>query len=339
MLKKTFIFLLFTILILTGCSNKLEKHSNNFFSFDTVVTLDGYTASEEEFAKYFASAKNEFDRYHKLFDAYHEYREINNIKTINDNAGIKPVQVDSEVYDVIKKSIELNKTLPSKNNIALAPVIIEYKKEIDNYMDKGVASNPKMSVLKEKAKCTNINDIELLKDNKIYLKNKCNAIDVGSVAKGYAAQYVAKKIEKEGLKSGILNAGGNIVVIGSKPDGTDFNIGIANPENRNDYFAKVAVNNTNVVTSGDYERYYEIDGVKYHHIIDPDTLKPANKYLSFTVIMDDGFLADYFSTECFMLDKATIDKLAKEYKFEYIAMKNDKKIIMSQGIEHEVQTK
>lgn len=331
--------LILSLFMVVGCSNGEDKHTKNFFSFDTSISLTGYTASNEIFNKYFDEAEQEFKRYHELFDAYNTYPNINNIKTINDNAGIKPVKVDAEVYEVIKKSVALNKKSFHKNNIAIAPITLEYKKAIDNYMDNNIAKHPDMNILKQKSSCSNINDIELLSDNKIYLKQKCNALDVGSVAKGYVAQVVAKKLEKDGLTSGILNAGGNVVVIGSKPGDKPFKVGIANPENRSDFFVNIPARNTNIVTSGDYERYYELDGVKYHHIIDPDTLKPANKYLSFTVIMEDGFLADFFSTECFMLDQKQVDKLAKEYKFEYIAMTKDKSIIMSDGLKDEVQIK
>ncbi|MEG0283660.1 MAG: FAD:protein FMN transferase [Erysipelotrichales bacterium] len=339
-MKKRYIFSLFILIILVGCSgSKAEKFSDSFLSFDTYIQLDGYTKDKEEFDKYYKGAKLEFERYHQLFDAYNNYEGVNNLKMVNDNAGKKAVKVDKELYDLVDQSIKYYNDSYKKNNIALAPVVLVYKDIMKDYDDGKKVSHPSMSLLKEKAKCTSIGNIELQGDNKIYLKESCARIDVGSVAKGYAADKVANKLNEEGLNSGILNAGGNVVVIGKKPGNKDFKIGIADPKNPNSYALTVDASDTNIVTSGDYQRFYEIDGVKYNHITDPDTLKPGNINKSVSIISDDGLLADYFSTESFMLNINQIKELSRKYKFEYIVIDKNDKLTMSEGINDAVEVK
>lgn len=332
-------FTLVIMVTLSACSNNQEKFSNSFFSFDTYVQLDGYTNNKSEFDKYYDQAQSEFKKYHELFDAYNNYTNLNNIKTINDNAGKKPVKIDAEIYDVLKRSKEEYDKLYKKNNILLAPIVQQYKKVTEDYNDGKKVEHPDMKKLKELNKCTSMSYLKLMDNNEVYLTKSCAMLDVGSVAKGYTTDIVAGKLEKAGLKSGILNAGGNVAVIGEKPDGAAFKIGIADPHNDNDYVAIVDVKNTNVVTSGDYRRYYEIDGVKYNHIIDPDTLRPADKYLSVSIVIDDGFLADYLTTELFMLDEKTIEKVAKDYNFEYVIIHKDNKITYSEGLKDEIKLK
>lgn len=334
-------FLVLVIMItLSACSrDKEEKFSNSFFAFDTYIQLDGYTNTKEEFDKYYEQAQSEFKKYHELFDAYNNYPKINNIKTINDNAGKKPVKIDAQIYEVLKRSKEEYNKLYKKNNILLAPIIQEYKKVTEDYNNGKKVSHPDMNKLKKINKCTSMSYLELLDNNEVYLTKSCAMLDVGSVAKGYTTDLVAQDLEKAGLKSGILNAGGNVAVIGEKPGGKPFKVGIADPFASSDYVAIVDAKSTNVVTSGDYQRYYEIDGVKYNHIIDPDTLRPADKYLSVSIVIKDGFLADYLTTELFMLDEKTIEKISKDYDFEYIIIHKDSKITYSEGLKNEISIK
>lgn len=339
-MRKKIITVFAILFFVLGCnSNKAEKYSDSFFSFDTYIQFDAYTSNEDDFKKYFEQTKSEFDKYHKLFDAYNSYKGLNNLKTVNDNAGKKPVKVDADLYNIIKDSKDYYKNSKQKNNIALAPVVLVYKDIMTKYDEGQDVKNPSMSLLKEKNKCTDINNIELRDDNTIYLKKSCAKIDVGSIAKGYTADKVAEDLEKNGLESGIINAGGNVVVIGKKPGNKDFSIGVADPNNPDDYSILIKSSDINIVTSGDYQRYYEIDNVKYNHIIDPDTLKPAQKNKSVSIITDDGLKADYFSTECFMLDFADIKELAKKFDFDYVVIDKNNKVSVSEGIKNEVEVK
>ena len=125
-------------------------------------------------------------------------------------------------------------------------------------------------------------------------------IDVGAIAKGYATEQVAKFLEEQGITGYVLNVGGNIRAVGSKDDGNPWTVGIENPMSE-DYFAYLEIKGMSVVTSGSYQRYYYVDGKKYHHIIHPDTLMPSEGFLSVSVICRDSGLGDALSTALFCM--------------------------------------
>ncbi|MDR1782621.1 MAG: FAD:protein FMN transferase [Bacilli bacterium] len=336
---KKIISILLLLILITGCSSKNEKFDDSFLSFDTYIEFTAYTKDKETFDKYDKIVQDKFTYYDQLFDAYNNYKNVNNVKTINDNAGKKAVVVDQDLYYLIKESVNYYHNADKKNNIMLSPVINQYKIQQNNYENNKPVTNPSMSYLKELNKCTSMSNIQLNdKDHSIYLKEKCAQMDVGSVAKGYATDLIAEYVKKQGLSSGIINAGGNVSLIGSK-NNKPFVIGIANPDDPNTYILTIDSENTNIVTSGDYQRYYMINGKRMNHIIDPDTLLPADVNRSVTIITDDGLKADYFSTECFMLDKEKIAKLAKKFNFEYIIIDKNEKITISDGIKDEVKIK
>ncbi|MDL2211528.1 FAD:protein FMN transferase [Erysipelotrichaceae bacterium OttesenSCG-928-M19] len=336
---KKYTFILLILFLLVGCSNKLEKYSTSFLSFDTYIELNAYTSDKDEFYDYAKYTEQQFKKYHELFDAYNNYQGVNNVKVINDNAGKKAIKVDEHLYEVIKQAKELYQDSEQKNNITLTPIVLEYKAVQERYDANEKVSNPDLEMLKEKAKCVNMDNIILNEqEQSIFLKKSCSQLDVGSVAKGYTTDLIANELKDKGLTSGIINAGGNVVVIGKK-NNSDFTIGIANPDNPNEAKINIKTSDINIVTSGDYQRYYIVDGIKMNHIIDPDTLKPALINKSVTIINNDGLIADYFSTECFMLDLEKIDKLAQKYDFEYIVIDKNDKITISEGLKDVTEVK
>lgn len=160
------------------------------------------------------------------------------------------------------------------------------------------------------------------------LSNK--SLDFGGIAKGYAGDRLKEIAEKHGIKSGILSLGGNVVAIGKNPDGHLWKIGIADPKNPNEYIGFVEVFDKSVVTSGNYQRYFENDGKIYHHIINPDTGTPANSGLvSVTIISDESILSDALSTACFVLGKDKTLELynSKKFSFEAILIEDNGNII------------
>lgn len=336
---KKILSLIFIIFILAGCSST-NNYKNSFLAFDTYIEFSSYTKNEEEFNKYFNYTKDEFNRYHELFNAYKNYKGLNNVKTINDNAGKKPVKVDKELFDLIKVSKEYYKNTFKKNNIALAPVVLEYKKVQEKYDNNEVVSPPKMSVLKQKSKCSNMDDIILdEKNSTIFLKNKCNLIDLGAVAKGYATDAISDNLREMGLNSALINAGGNVATIGKKPGNEMFKIGITDPNKIDNYLLILNSSDSNVVTSGDYQRFFTYNNKRFHHIIDPFTLLPSTPNKSVTIISDEGLKADFFSTETFMLEINEIKKLANDFDFEYIVIDKNDKITISDGIKNEIEAK
>ncbi len=298
---------------ISGCSDKkvYNKYSYTFFdTFDTVTQIIGYTKTQEEFDKYAKDINDRFLELHKLYDKYNNYDGINNIKTINDNAGKKPVQVEQEIIDLIKFSKMMYNDSRQKTNIALGAVLSIWSKYRDiAEADPADAQLPPMEDLLEANAHTDIDKIIVNEnDNTIFLEDPEMSIDVGAVAKGFATELVVQEMIEKGFDSWIISAGGNIRSI-NKPmeDIKDrWAIGIQNPDKQifgdgSNILDTVFLNNAAVVGSGDYQRYYYVGDKKIHHIISPDTLMPAGYYRAVNVITKDAGYGDYYSTELFLL--------------------------------------
>jgi thiamine biosynthesis lipoprotein len=303
-------------LFLTACragrESGYQKYSDGFFdTFDTLVNVTAYVRDQEEFETLFDRARTRFNQLHRLFDIYYSYEGINNIKTVNDNAGVKPVEVDREIIDLILFAKEWYDRTDGKVNIALGSVL----KIWHSYRQQGLdhpanAKLPPMEKLKEAAEHTDIDKVIVDEDKgTVYLEDPGMSLDVGAVAKGFAAEIVARELMAEGLKSGIINAGGNMRIIGKPLDGIRglWGIGIQDPDKfilSDDYsnlLDIVFVKDTSVVSSGVYQRYYVVDDIMYHHLIDPDTLMPGEHNKAVTVVTEDSGLADLLSTVVFLM--------------------------------------
>lgn len=336
-MKKTLLALsLSGLLILSGCKDKKAENIKNenlntnknvasvevnkdgdkqeiefYDTFDTVVHIAIYT-DDDSFAKEnLVYAKERYEELHKLFDNYKTYPGLVNVKTINDNAGIKPVTVDDTLFQLIKSSIDDYNNISHNTNIALGPVTKlwnEYrelyeggktKEEVIALKGEALPSDAELEKLRP---LVNIDKIKLDDEKQTVSLEKGMELDLGATAKGFATELVAKELEDRGVKSCVISAGGNVRIIGKPTDGRDnFKIGIQNPdlESPNQVLASLNVANTSIVTSGDYQRYFDLDGVRYCHIIDPDTLKPAHEIKSATVIKEDSGLCDFLSTAAF----------------------------------------
>lgn len=336
-MKKTLLALsLSGLLILSGCKDKKAENIKNenlntnknvasvevnkdgdkqeiefYDTFDTVVHIAIYT-DDDSFAKEnLVYAKERYEELHKLFDNYKTYPNLVNVKTINDNAGIKPVTVDDTLFQLIKSSIDDYNNISYNTNIALGPVTKlwnEYrelyeggktKEEVIALKGEALPSDAELEKLRP---LVNIDKIKLDDEKQTVSLEKGMELDLGATAKGFATELVAKELEDRGVKSCVISAGGNVRIIGKPTDGRDnFKIGIQNPdlESPDQVLASLNVANTSIVTSGDYQRYFDLDGVRYCHIIDPDTLKPAHEIKSATVIKEDSGLCDFLSTAAF----------------------------------------
>lgn len=314
MWKKTTLFLVVTVLLMSvaGCSRAgYEKFSGSFFdSFDTYTTIVGYFQSEEEFDRYFNQMESRLKELHKLFDKFNSYDGINNIKTINDNAGVKPIQVEQELIDLILFSKEWYQKAGAKTNIALGPVLEVWQDYFnDASYDPNHAAIPSIEELQAVSMLTNLDKVIVDETNgTVFLMEKGMSLDVGAVAKGFATEIVAKEAMEAGFVSGILSIGGNICTIGQPLDGVrqKWGIGIQDPDKPvvNDVqntLDTLYVNDASVVSSGDYQRYYIYEGKRIHHIIDPETFMPGENFRAVTVISKDAGIADFFSTTLFLL--------------------------------------
>lgn len=279
----------------------LTRYTASFLDvFDTQTEIVGYGTSEEEFSEQVKLLKDKLTFYHNLYDIYHDYEGINSIKTINDNAGITPVVVDKEIIALLEYGKEMYEYTAGQVNVAMGSVLTiwhEYREEGISNPQK--AKLPDMQELQTAAAHTDINQIVIDEEaSTVYLADSKMSLDVGSIGKGYAVQRVAEYARELGIHNILLSVGGNVCAIGEKQDGSRWTLGIQNPDLKSDeeYSQKVKVKDESVVTSGNYQRYYTVDGVRYSHIVDPDTLMPADDFASVSIIAEDSGEADALST-------------------------------------------
>ena len=310
MIKKaiSIILLISALISLTACGEKeLTKYQSEFLMlFDTVTRIVGYSESKEEFKEYSQIIRDDLKEYHQLYDIYNDYEGINNIKTINDNAGIKPVKTDERIIELLKFSKELYEKTNGKTNIAFGAVLkIWHKYRTEGIEDPENASLPTDEELKIANEHTNIEDMIIDEENStVFLKDPLMSLDVGAIAKGYATEQASKMARDSGMHSGLLSVGGNVRAINNNATTNEpWNVGIQNPdrEAEKSVIEVVKLDNSSLVTSGDYERYYTVDGEKYNHIIDPDTMYPSKYFTAVSIISKNSGVSDALSTAIFCM--------------------------------------
>lgn len=294
----------------TASSDGLGDYSSSCLDcgFDTVFSLREYQVEEETFRQHYQDAADMFSYYNQLFDIYNNYEGLNNLKTVNDNAGIQAVKVDPVILELLQEAKEFYEPSGGEFDITSGALFSVWH----TYRETGITANennklgkvPSFAELQEAAQhqgwdCVEINEEE----STVYITDPDVSLDVGGIAKGFTVEKIAQMLESEGVTSAAVNAGGNVRTIGTKPDGSPWSIGIQNPGGSGSLFAVTAEGSCSFVTSGDYERYYAAeDGNIYSHIIDPETLFPAAYFHSVSIITDDSGLADCLSTTLFTLD-------------------------------------
>lgn len=308
MLEKVGIAILIIVIIVNSAAcgaMKMNRYEAEFVMlFDTLTKVVAYTGSKKEFTKYSQLIYDNLKEYHELYDIYNTYDGINNIKTINDNAGIAPVEVDQRIIDLILFGKEWYKKTGGKINIAYGAVlkIWHYYRTMgtDNFEN---ARLPPVDELKAAAEHTDINKIIIDEEKStVFLDDLEMSIDVGAVGKGYAVERVSQIAVENGFKKGLISVGGNVRVIGSKgEENKPWNVGIQSPDsdNRQSDIHIVNLIDSSLVSSGNYERFYTVNGKRYHHIIDPETLFPSEYFTSVTIICRDSGIADALSTAVF----------------------------------------
>lgn len=291
---------------LASCSaSHKERFSSSFLDlFDTASTVVAYDNSQEEFDSKFKAFHDKLEEYDKLYDIYNSYEGINNLYTVNEQAAKAPVQVDSRIIDLLEYCKYTYELSGGKTNACFGAVLrLWHNARNQSINNPDEAYLPDMNTLEEAAKHTDINSLIIDRENStVYFSDPLLKLDVGAVAKGYAVREITKWAEENLWSSAAISIGGNISTIGFKEDDgkTLWNIGIENPDaNASDYLVNLKVTDLSVVTSGDYQRYFTVDGKKYCHIINPETLMPSEYVASVSVICRDSALGDALSTSLF----------------------------------------
>lgn len=311
-MKKFYAALLVLCLLLGGCAPSPAKVCQLTYLdlFDTVTTVMG---NGEDFQQKAQAIHDELLRYHRLFDIYNNYEGLNNLKTVNDQAGIAPVQVDVSIIRLLQDCKTYYELTGGKVNVAMGSVLsLWHEARTAALEDPESARLPDTEALLLAAKHTDINGIIINEaDGTVYLSDPEVSLDVGAIAKGWAVQQVAETAP-EGL---LISVGGNVVATGPKASDTPWSVGIQNPTG-NDYLHAIPLTGGAVVTSGNYQRTFTVAGKAYHHIIDPATQMPGSLWSGVTVVCPDSGLADALSTALFLLPLEEGKALAQRWGAE-----------------------
>lgn len=268
------------------------------FSKDTLLmgSAFSFTAIHEnplEAEKAVDASINEVIRIERLISSWQPNSQTSQI---NNQAGLNPVSVDLELYKLIERSLKISNISNGYFDISFASI-----GNLWNFNGEE-AVMPSEEKLQESVDLINYQDIILDPiDTTIFLKREGMKIGFGAIGKGYAADRAKEVMNQYGIESGVVNAGGDVLAWGSKPNGENWNMGIANPESKNDVLATLRISDQAIVTSGDYERFVIIDGERYGHIVNPKTGLPIKGIVSVSIMSHTAELADAIATAVFVL--------------------------------------
>ena len=335
--------LLCAAMLLTGCTAPAQqktRYNATFLTlFDTVTTIVGFAESEEEFRAAAQSIHDELLTYHQLFDIYNDYEGISNLKTINDNAGIAPVEVDRVIIDLLLDCKEYYDLTGGMVNAAMGSVLhLWHEARNDGIDDPLHAYLPGADALSHAAEHISMDSIVIDESaGTVFITDSETRLDVGAIAKGWATERAAKNAP-EGL---LISVGGNVRATGNKDEsGSPWVVGIQDPDNAENYLHSIYVHadRGSVVTSGDYQRTYAVDGVLYHHIIDPVTLYPSTHWRSVTIVCADSGAADALSTALFLMDYEAGLALLTQFDAEAMWVAPDGTMLYSPGFSELIRT-
>lgn len=329
--------LILLLLMLSGCwwqdtvPEEVVKHSETYFVMDTVVDVIVYTAMDEaEMAAIFSQVGDELQRLHDILSAFEPGSDVEKISAA---AGQGPVAVHEETLAVVATALEYGDLTQGAFDITLAPLLQLYEFGQDK-------RRPTEEELAQALPLVGYNLVELDREaGTVFLPREGMGLDLGGVAKGFIVDRAIDLLCQLGVESAVVNAGGDISFTGPKVDGSPWRIGIKDPHNPHDpkaYFAVAELAGKAIVTSGDYERYFEQGGLRYHHIIDPQTGHPARLSHSVTIVTERAEEADLLSTAVFILGPVEGMALVENLEgVEALIWGADDQVIASSGLEWE----
>ena len=272
------------------------------------------------------AAIDEIQRIEQLLTTFNDSSQTN---LINANAGINPVKVDREIYDIIQRSIKISEVTQGAFDISYGSI----DKRLWNF-DRNMKTLPDEKLAKKMVRLINYKNIILDRDNcTVYLKEKGMRIGFGGIGKGYAAERAKYILKQNGVESGIVNAAGDLTTWGYQPDGKAWTIGIANPNSIHQPFSYLSITDMAVATSGNYEKFVVINGKKYSHTIDPKTGMPVHGIKSVTIISPNAEIADAMATPVTIMGIAAgLDMINQIKNIACIIIDEQDKIYTSKNI-------
>ena len=314
--------LLAAVCMLSGCGGGWKQAQSQIFAMDTIMTLSlPYQGSEESAQEILSGLGSMVQELEKNLSVTREDSEIHKL---NENGGQKTT-LSPETAKLLSDTLTLCERTGGKLDITAYSAVKAWGFTTGEYR---IPSEEELKALSENIDYTKLN----VEGDSITLP-KGMQLDLGAVAKGYAGEQLAQSLREQGIEYACLNLGGNVQTVGSKPDGTPWRIGVQDPET-GAALGIVEVSDMAVVTSGNYQRYFEENGQRYWHILDPDTASPARSGLSgVTVITRSGLLADGLSTALFVMGLEEGHAHWQEYRdFEAVFLTDDGEVYITAGL-------
>jgi thiamine biosynthesis lipoprotein len=355
-MRFTFCFLVLTsyfvlLTFLSACTLHKEKiYRKNKILMDTLVTITVVSNSKDEAEKAIDSAFSEIEKLEKLTDFFSSESEVS---LINKNAGISGVKVSPDMLDILEKASLVSEKTTGAFDVTIGPVMTLY----DFYKK----IKPEQSAIKKNLPLVNYKGL-IIDRNKstVFLKKKGMLIDLGGIAKGYAADKAVETLERNGIHSGLVSVAGDIKAFGLKPNKRPWKIGIRSPRIPttpplprgskrgvkgdeggfpDDIMATIELRDMAISTSGDYERFFILDGKRYHHLLSPKTGNPAEGCQSVSVITKKGVFTDAFATGVFILGPEKGMKVLEEMGFDGVIVDSQGKVHITPNIRGKVEFK
>ena len=321
-IRTAFLIVLILVVTLTGCGAEQVSDTADFFAMDTYMRITVYGDGADELTR---QAEEEIMRIENVLS----FSGDGEIGTINEHGG---GTVSEETQELLERALELSRDTGGAFDITIYPVVEawgffsgEYRVPGDSELSDllGLTGWEKVSVV----------------DGQVSFQVPDMGIDLGGIGKGYAGQRVHDMLWEAGISSALLELGGNVCLLGGRPDGTAWRVGIMSPTDGEEYVGILEARDVSIVTSGGYQRYFEEDGVRYHHIIDPATGYPADSgLLSVTIVCDDGARADALSTALFVMgEEEAVSYWAARDDFDFILVTQDGRVVITPGLREDFQ--
>ena len=319
---KTTAFLFLFLWITNVFSGEPAVFSKSGTVMGTSLSINVVTENEGIAELAFQLAFDEFIRIEKLISSWDSTSQTS---LINKNAGINPVKVDKELYQLIKRSIKISKLTEGAFDITTHCLSKLWRFEGQN------TKLPESNDIEAKLSLVDYRNIQLNDTiQSVFLTKEGMSVGFGAIGKGYAVNKAVAVLQKMGIKAGVVNAGGDLRAWGNKPDGSSWKVGIKDPNDAANIYSWLDVQDMAVVTSGDYERYFMYEGIRYAHILNPKSGWPSTGIKSVTVICKDAELADALATSVFVLGKEKgIELINQLNQIEAIIVTDENEFITS----------
>jgi FAD:protein FMN transferase len=310
-----------------GSSSAIVKRTQMHMGTLVSITVVGKTHQESNEA--INAGFQEIRRIEQVLSTWIPESELSRV---NAAAGQQPVSVSAETMTVVLRSLQVAEVTDGAFNIAIGPAVAAW----------GVSTEPRIPVAEELEALKPLMDLHAVHadvwERTIYLEKRGMRIDVGGIGKGYAADQAVMAMQKAGAVAGVVALSGDIKAFGRLPDGERFPVGIQHPRKEGAILAEIDLQDEAISTAGDYERFFEKDGIRYHHILDPNTLQPAHGCQSVSVIAKEGIWADGLDTGIFVLGAERGMELVEQLEdVEAIIVDQAGKIYISSGLRHRVR--